>query len=127
MYGVCTTLSSSARNPAQDRAARPSRPPPTSGPALDRPGDRRATVRATAENPYNVQAMKTDLHPNYVTTTVHCSCGSSFETRSTKADLHVELCNECHPFYTGKQKLDDTGGRVERFERRYGARKSKKS
>ncbi|MGO9560509.1 MAG: 50S ribosomal protein L31 [Acidimicrobiales bacterium] len=71
--------------------------------------------------------MKTDLHPNYVTTTVHCSCGSSFETRSTKADLHVELCNECHPFYTGKQKLVDTGGRVERFERRYGARKSKKS
>jgi large subunit ribosomal protein L31 len=71
--------------------------------------------------------MKTDLHPNYVTTTVHCSCGSSFETRSTKADLHVELCNECHPFYTGKQKLVDTGGRVERFERRYGARKSKKA
>jgi large subunit ribosomal protein L31 len=71
--------------------------------------------------------MKTDLHPNYVTTTVHCSCGNSFETRSTKADLHVELCNECHPFYTGKQKLVDTGGRVERFERRYGARKSKKA
>ncbi|MGO9197325.1 MAG: 50S ribosomal protein L31 [Acidimicrobiales bacterium] len=70
--------------------------------------------------------MKADLHPNYETATVHCSCGNSFETRSTKADLHVELCNECHPFYTGKQKLVDTGGRVERFERRYGARKSKK-
>ena len=71
--------------------------------------------------------MKVDIHPNYVTTTVHCSCGNAFETRSTKADLHVELCNECHPFYTGKQKLVDTGGRVERFERRYGARKNKKA
>jgi large subunit ribosomal protein L31 len=70
--------------------------------------------------------MKADLHPNYVTATVHCSCGNTFETRSTKADLHVELCNECHPFYTGKQKLVDTGGRVERFERRYGARNKKR-
>ena len=49
---------------------------------------------------------------------VHCSCGNQFYTRSTKADLHVELCSECHPFYTGKQKLVDTGGRVERFQRR---------
>ncbi|MHB8244670.1 MAG: 50S ribosomal protein L31 [Acidimicrobiales bacterium] len=70
--------------------------------------------------------MKVDLHPNYATATVHCSCGNTFETRSTKSDLHVELCNECHPFYTGKQKLVDTGGRVERFERRYGQRKGKK-
>jgi large subunit ribosomal protein L31 len=70
--------------------------------------------------------MKTDIHPNYGTATVRCSCGNTFETRSTKSDLHVELCNECHPFYTGKQKLVDTGGRVERFERRYGRRKGKK-
>jgi large subunit ribosomal protein L31 len=70
--------------------------------------------------------MKTDIHPTYVETTVHCSCGNTFTTRSTKEDLHVELCNECHPFYTGKQKLVDTGGRVERFQRRYGDRKSKK-
>jgi large subunit ribosomal protein L31 len=69
--------------------------------------------------------MKADLHPNYATATVHCSCGNTFETRSTKSDLHVELCNECHPFYTGKQKLVDTGGRVERFERRYGRRGKK--
>jgi large subunit ribosomal protein L31 len=61
-----------------------------------------------------------------VTAQVHCSCGNTFETRSTSPDLHVELCNECHPFYTGKQKLVDTGGRVERFERRYGRRKGKK-
>jgi len=70
--------------------------------------------------------MKTEIHPRYVPATVHCSCGSTFTTRSTKAELHVELCNECHPFYTGKQKLVDTGGRVERFERRYGARKKKR-
>jgi large subunit ribosomal protein L31 len=69
--------------------------------------------------------MKTDIHPTYVTAQVHCSCGNTFTTRSTKAELHVELCNECHPFFTGKQKLVDTGGRVERFERRYGRRAAK--
>jgi large subunit ribosomal protein L31 len=66
--------------------------------------------------------MKTDIHPAYVDATVRCSCGNTFTTRSTKPDLHVELCNVCHPFYTGRQKLVDTGGRVERFERRYGRR-----
>ena len=66
--------------------------------------------------------MKTDIHPEYVDATVRCSCGNTFTTRSTKPDLHVELCNVCHPFYTGRQKLVDTGGRVERFERRYGRR-----
>lgn len=71
-------------------------------------------------------AMKTDIHPEYVDTIVRCSCGNSFQTRSTKAELHVELCNECHPFYTGKQKLVDTGGRVERFERRYGRRRTRR-
>jgi len=63
--------------------------------------------------------MKKDIHPNYVEATVHCSCGNTFTTRSTKADLHVELCSQCHPFYTGKQKLVDSGGRVERFNRRF--------
>jgi large subunit ribosomal protein L31 len=62
--------------------------------------------------------MKTDIHPNYVECTVHCSCGNEFTTRSTVPSLRVELCSECHPFYTGKQKLVDTGGRVERFQRR---------
>ncbi|HEV3328492.1 MAG TPA: 50S ribosomal protein L31 [Acidimicrobiales bacterium] len=66
--------------------------------------------------------MKADIHPEYVETAVRCSCGSTFTTRSTRPDLHVELCNECHPFYTGKQKLVDTGGRIERFQRRYGAK-----
>ena len=62
--------------------------------------------------------MKTDIHPEYMLATVTCSCGNSFQTRSTKSELHVEICSECHPFYTGKQKLMDTGGRVERFQRR---------
>ena len=62
--------------------------------------------------------MKPDIHPNYVVAHVHCSCGNDFVTRATKLDLHVEICAECHPFYTGKQKLVDTGGRVERFRRR---------
>ena len=63
--------------------------------------------------------MKADIHPEYTETTVTCSCGNTFVTRSTVDDLHVELCNECHPFFTGKQKLVDSGGRVERFRRRY--------
>lgn len=71
--------------------------------------------------------MKADIHPTYTEATVHCSCGSTFTTRSTKTDLHVELCNECHPFFTGKQKLVDSGGRVERFQRRYGRRTSKRA
>ena len=66
--------------------------------------------------------MKSDIHPEYIEAMVRCSCGNTFTTRSTKSDLHVELCNVCHPFYTGRQKLVDTGGRVERFERRYGRR-----
>jgi large subunit ribosomal protein L31 len=62
--------------------------------------------------------MKTDIHPEYQLTTVTCACGNTFQTRSTKAELHVEICSNCHPFYTGKQKVVDTGGRVARFERR---------
>jgi len=68
--------------------------------------------------------MKADIHPNYVVAQVKCSCGNTFVTRSTKAELRSELCSECHPFYTGKQKLVDTGGRIERFERRFGRRKN---
>ena len=62
--------------------------------------------------------MKAEIHPTYEVVIVKCSCGNEFETRSTKGDLHVEVCAECHPFYTGKQKLMDSGGRVERFQRR---------
>ena len=64
--------------------------------------------------------MKQGIHPEYVVSTVHCSCGNTFETHSTKAELHVELCSECHPFYTGKQKFVDTGGRVQRFSDKFG-------
>ena len=66
--------------------------------------------------------MKAGIHPEYVLATVHCSCGNTFQTRSTKPDLHVEICSACHPFYTGKQKILDSGGRVARFEARYGKR-----
>ena len=62
--------------------------------------------------------MKADIHPEYQLAHVRCACGNEFTTRSTKSELHVEICSECHPFYTGKQKLLDTGGRVERFQRR---------
>ncbi len=66
--------------------------------------------------------MRQGIHPEYTETKVTCSCGNTFTTRSVKAELHVELCNKCHPFYTGKQKLVDTGGRVERFQRKYAKR-----
>ena len=62
--------------------------------------------------------MKTDIHPEYVEAHVRCTCGNEFTTRSTKPEMHVEICSNCHPFYTGRQKLVDTGGRVERFRRR---------
>lgn len=68
--------------------------------------------------------MKSDIHPAYGPTQVSCSCGNTFTTRSTWGDdtMHVEICSACHPFYTGKQKILDTGGRVARFEKRYGKR-----
>ncbi|CAN5155746.1 MAG: 50S ribosomal protein L31 [Nocardioides sp.] len=66
--------------------------------------------------------MQADIHPEYVVTNVTCTCGNTFETRSTKTDgvIRADVCNACHPFYTGKQKILDTGGRVARFEARYG-------
>ena len=65
--------------------------------------------------------MKTDIHPDYVETTVTCTCGNTFTTRSTASNgvIHADVCSACHPFYTGKQKILDTGGRVARFEQRY--------
>jgi large subunit ribosomal protein L31 len=66
--------------------------------------------------------MKTDIHPDYVVSRVTCSCGNQFETRSVRPEIKVEVCNNCHPFYTGKQKLVDTGGRVERFQRKLARR-----
>lgn len=63
--------------------------------------------------------MKKDIHPNYEATTIKCACGAVIETRSTKKDIRVEICSKCHPFFTGKQKLVDTGGRVDRFKKKY--------
>ena len=63
--------------------------------------------------------MKPDLHPTYRKLMVQCACGKQFETRSTAASIHVEVCAECHPFFTGKQRLVDTAGRVDRFRRKY--------
>ena len=64
--------------------------------------------------------MKNEIHPEYKPTTITCLCGNVIETRSTSEDIHVEICSQCHPFFTGKQKLIDTAGRVERFQRKYG-------
>lgn len=63
--------------------------------------------------------MKLDIHPEYTMTKVHCVCGNEFETRSTKESISVEICSACHPFFTGKAKLVDTAGRVEKFNRKY--------
>ena len=63
--------------------------------------------------------MKQGIHPNYMDCTITCACGHVIHTRDTKPAIHVEVCSTCHPFYTGKQKLVDTGGRVERFKRRF--------
>jgi large subunit ribosomal protein L31 len=71
--------------------------------------------------------MKEGIHPEYKTTVVTCACGNTFTTRSTLESLHVEICSRCHPFFTGRQKLVDTAGRVERFRRKYGEAEGKKS
>jgi len=73
-----------------------------------------------------VTLMKPEIHPQYVETTVTCTCGNTFTTRSTAANgvIHADVCSACHPFYTGKQKILDTGGRVARFESRYGKKKA---
>lgn len=70
-----------------------------------------------------VHFMKEGIHPNYQETTITCACGNVIKTRSTKKDIRVEICSKCHPFYTGKQKLVDTGGRVDRFKKRFGMNK----
>jgi large subunit ribosomal protein L31 len=64
--------------------------------------------------------MKKDIHPQYHTLQVSCACGNQFETRSTKKEIRLDICSGCHPFFTGKQKLIDTAGRIERFNKKYG-------
>ena len=64
--------------------------------------------------------MKTGIHPEYHTATVKCACGNTFQTRSTQSEIHTDVCSQCHPFFTGKQRLVDTAGRVERFRQKFG-------
>lgn len=64
--------------------------------------------------------MKKGIHPEYIESTVVCACGNTFTTRSTKKEIRVEICSQCHPFYTGKQKFVDSAGRVEKFRKKYG-------
>ncbi len=66
--------------------------------------------------------MRANIHPTYVESRIHCSCGNEVMTRSTRTDMHVDVCSACHPFYTGEQRIIDTAGRVERFNRRYGTK-----
>jgi large subunit ribosomal protein L31 len=70
--------------------------------------------------PSEVKKMKNGIHPDYQPVKVRCACGEVIETRSTKKDLRIDICSKCHPFFTGKQKLVDTGGRVDRFNKRFG-------
>ncbi|MEW6455705.1 MAG: 50S ribosomal protein L31 [Acidobacteriota bacterium] len=70
--------------------------------------------------------MKQGIHPEYVECVVHCACGNTFITRSTKKEIRVEICSQCHPFFTGKQKLIDSAGRVEKFKKKYEKRKTLK-
>jgi len=71
--------------------------------------------------------VKKDIHPDYVACTVTCACGNTFDTRANKPDIHVEICSSCHPFFTGKQKFVDSEGRVQRFQKKFGAMSSTKS
>ena len=88
--------------------------------AADRRASAKAVIAAGGGPPcdYTRFTMKTGIHPEYVVSHVRCTCGNEFTTRSTQPEIHVEICSNCHPFYTGKQRIVDTGGRVERFKRR---------
>jgi large subunit ribosomal protein L31 len=85
-------------------------------------GSRPPTIRRGDPAAQKGPIVKSGIHPDYVVTTVTCSCGNTFTTRSTARNgvIHADVCSQCHPFYTGKQKILDTGGRVARFERRFG-------
>jgi large subunit ribosomal protein L31 len=69
--------------------------------------------------------MRPEIHPDYVDATVHCACGATWQTKSTRENIHVEVCSTCHPYYTGRQKLMDTAGRVERFRQKWGDRRGR--
>ena len=78
------------------------------------------SVRLKERSQTGAMEVKDKIHPKYVNANVHCACGETWQTRSTKSEIRLEICSACHPFFTGKQKLIDTAGRVERFNRKYG-------
>jgi large subunit ribosomal protein L31 len=84
-------------------------------------GRRGALVRLKPDLTYEERVVKEGIHPKYQEVEVRCACGNTFKTRSTKPELHLEICSACHPFFTGRQKLIDTEGRVERFTKKFGA------
>jgi large subunit ribosomal protein L31 len=77
-------------------------------------------------NKWRSVQMRQDIHPNYDKASITCACGNEIETRSTQKDIHVEICSQCHPFFTGKQKLIDSMGRVEKFRKKYSKFETKK-
>ncbi len=81
---------------------------------------RLVTIPVCADKTKRGTKMKENIHPNYGKAIVRCVCGETFETGSTKKEMRVDICSKCHPFYTGKQKVVDTGGRVDKFKKRYG-------
>lgn len=94
------------------------------GTVLPYAGGRFGTGNGRTDQKRGGSEMKQGIHPDYKTTSVHCACGNTFETRSTQDEIHVEICSVCHPFFTGKQRLMDTAGRVERFRQRWGGGES---
>jgi large subunit ribosomal protein L31 len=83
--------------------------------------------RVAASKTRRLPVMKADIHPKYESVTATCSCGNQIVTRSTLCeDLHIDVCSQCHPFFTGKQKIVDSGGRVDRFKKRFGSRGAKR-
>jgi large subunit ribosomal protein L31 len=80
-----------------------------------------ATSDKEGPDPATGEIMREGIHPQYDEVTVHCGCGATWTTRSTKKDMHLDICSNCHPFFTGRQKLVDAEGRVERFTRKFGA------
>jgi large subunit ribosomal protein L31 len=99
---------------------------PIAGTLVRRSGSRPLTSRGDPAPLTRGEQLKPGIHPDYVETTVTCTCGNTFTTRSTakNGSIHADVCSNCHPFYTGKQKILDTGGRVARFESRYGKKKA---
>jgi ribosomal protein L31 len=89
--------------------------------AMSLPRRKFLTYNCSLVVPSKELAVKAGIHPNYEEVVARCACGNTFTTRSTKSELHLDICNACHPFFTGRQKLIDTEGRVDRFTKRFGA------